>query len=387
MKLLILNLFFILFFYRNLISQICLTDSSFVNYKLISEDNREISYRSDLLKINVVFHIVLPEDIQPPEDFQVSQQVEALNRDFRKKNIEWKSLSPELSILASDTGIEFCLASADPLGRPTSGITRTVTNVRNLGLDREKVSSTSAGGKSPWPTNRYMNVWVTELPLQVLGYASSPLESGELTDGVVINYQNFGMAYARPSFRMGRTLVHEIGHYLGLLHTWGLIIDNCDEDDGIADTPPQLAPHVGCPPRENQGCQPGQIYGNYMDYTPDCCMGMFTEGQARIMRSVLKTHRKGVLVNKDEYSCNDEENLNFVIFPNPSNSICTIIWHQDFESKALNVYLPSGQLVRQFDVTGRSQFELCLDNFPKGILILQLVSSAKKVLSNRLLHY
>src|SRR5262249_49637642 len=159
--------------------------------------------------VQVVWHN--PSENIPDE--QVVSQIEALNRDYRKANEDVAHAPDVWRGLAADTFIEFELATLDPIGNATNGIVRTKTNKRSFG-DDDSVKSHAAGGADPWPTERYLNLWVCNLASDLLGYAQFP---GGLhaTDGVVILNTAFGMTgIAQAPFNLGRTATHEVGHYL-----------------------------------------------------------------------------------------------------------------------------------------------------------------------------
>src|SRR5690606_2994235 len=155
---------------------------------------------------------------------------------------------------------------------------------------------------SYWPAEEYMNIWVCNLTDQYVGYAQQPesdLEGLEgsstnrLTDGVVIWYRAFGSdddgpVTLDPSFNKGRTTTHEVGHFLGLHHIWGSDA-SCGGTDYVDDTPNQGFRTQGCPshPRAD-ACNDMIMFQNFMDYTDDRCMNLFTQGQAERMSIVLE---------------------------------------------------------------------------------------------------
>ncbi len=165
----------------------------------------------------------------------------------------------------------------------------------------------------------------------ILGYAVSPGAPADV-DGVVIDYKNFGLAdVSSKPYDLGRTTTHEIGHWLGLTHVWGDDGGTCDGEDGIGDTPLQTNSTYGCPDFPLiDDCSvdyPGIQFMNYMDYTDDACMNMFTEGQKDRMRSVLLSYRAALLTSVA--GCNEIEPIpgnlaELSIYPVPNNGQFTI---------------------------------------------------------------
>lgn len=383
MKLYLSFLFFLVLLSTKADGQRCLSDTM---HTVISKPTKELETRNPLLQLPVVVHLVLPQSVII-EDQQVYNQINALNRDFRRHNSNLNTLPLTLQALAADTKIEFCLANIDPDGIPGIGITRTTTSIENIGI-YNSLFSANDGGKSPWPSHQYLNIWVCEMPEDILGYASSPKEAGDATDGVVINYRYFGTLGAHAPFQMGRTLVHELGHYFGLAHPWGTFHDECEEDDGISDTFPQSGPHNECPPREYKMCDDANpSYSNYMDYTPDCCLAMFTKQQAAIMRQNIYEYRAQLLQNPA--ICHElQDDIPISLYPNPATSLCVISWPEEEKIEHIEFYDFAGKKISQTSLHQQSsQIEICLDPFPKGLLLLRLVTDDNKYYIHRLYHH
>ncbi len=248
---------------------------------------------AQLITIPIVVHVVHRVPEENISDAQVKSQVAVLNRDFRIKNPDKRNLPAVWKGLLIDANIEFVLATKDPNGQPTTGITRTATTVESFGVENQ-VKSSSKGGVDAWPTDRYLNFWVCQLSNALLGYAQFP-GGPEVTDGVVILYTAFGTrGTARNPFNLGRTATHEVGHYLGLRHIWGDRNDGTG-DDFVADTPPALQANMGKPqfPHVSVNNGPnGDMFMNYMDYVDDDTMCMFTLGQVARMNASLAGPRK-----------------------------------------------------------------------------------------------
>ena len=187
--------------------------------------------------------------------------------------------------LAGKAGLRFKLASSDPEGRPTDGILRRKTERTNF-YTNDAVKSTATGGSDAWDTRQYLNVWVCNMPSNLQGYSSFP--GGPASkDGIVIRYDVFGTRGTLSApFDKGRTLTHEVGHWLGLRHLWG---DRQCGDDDVHDTPRQRSGNRGIPqfPRINTGCEngpDGDMFMNFMDFSDDAALLMFTRGQVDAMR-------------------------------------------------------------------------------------------------------
>ena len=129
--------------------------------------------------------------------------------------------------------------------------------------------------KDIWDPNKYLNIYVCDLS-NALGFASFPGTS-QSRDAVVINYNNFGTINILAPYNKGRTATHEVGHWLNLLHIWG--DGNCGNDQ-VDDTPIQNSANYGCPSHPSPSCSnEGDMFQNFMDYTDDGCMNLFTNGQ------------------------------------------------------------------------------------------------------------
>jgi len=239
---------------------------------------------------------------------QVLSQISVLNKDFNRLNADASSTPAEFLSVAGSIAIDFVLATQDPEGLPTSGIVRVDGNQNAWTMnDNYKLKALSY-----WPSDRYLNIWVCNLT-DFLGYAQFPestlggLENAsknKLTDGVVISTEAFGSiddgAFALdPQYNKGRTATHEIGHYLGLRHTWGDDNNSCSGTDYVADTPNQAGSTSGCPAHPRKTCEVTAMFQNYLDYTNDACMNIFTVGQVARMTSVLEnsTRRKSLLTS------------------------------------------------------------------------------------------
>lgn len=238
--------------------------------------------------VHVVYHHEKPE--QNISEEQILSQIESLNRDFRRLNSDTSNTPEIFKNLGADAMIEFQMALRDPNGNPTSGITRTPTKVEAFTMEDDDVKYDIRGGKNIWPRDRYMNFWVCNLETTFLGYAQYP-GGMQATDGIVLSYKNFGTTGTVVfPYDQGRTVTHEVGHWLNLIHTWG-DEDNCDATDFVDDTPNQETSYFHCPTFPQSSCGSYDMYMNYMDYTNDRCMNLFTTGQKNRMHATLNGFR------------------------------------------------------------------------------------------------
>lgn len=233
-----------------------------------------------VITIPTVVHVVYRSSSQNISDAQIQSQIDILNEDFRRMNADADNVWSQ----AADVEIEFCLASVDPSGNPTTGITRTSTKKRSFSYNNDGVKFASSGGKDAWPAGSYMNMWVCDLGSGLLGYAQFP-GGPAATDGVVIDYAYFGdIGTATAPYGLGRTATHEVGHYLNLRHIWG--DGGCGVDDFVSDTPESDASNGGCA-IGHVSCGSVDMVQNYMDYSYDACMNLFTAGQTSRMRALF----------------------------------------------------------------------------------------------------
>ncbi|MGH7469703.1 MAG: zinc metalloprotease [Longimicrobiales bacterium] len=238
-----------------------------------------------VVTIKVIVHVVYREAAQNISLAQIKGQIAALNRDFRATNPDKSKVPVPFKGLISDARIQFSLHK----------VTRTLTTTAAFGIDNG-VKKAATGGSAPVSTGQYLNIWVCALSGGLLGYAQFP--GGPVaTDGVVINYRAFGTTgTAQAPFNKGRTLTHEVGHYLNLRHIWG-DTDDCSGSDLVADTPNCAGPNFGKPSFPTVSCNngpSGDMFMNYMDYVDDGAMFMFSMQQVVRMRATLDGPRRSL---------------------------------------------------------------------------------------------
>jgi Pregnancy-associated plasma protein-A len=274
------------------------------------EEGARAAARIGVVRIPVVVQVVHnPAD--PAEnisDEQIHNQIAVLNQDFRATNPDRDGVPSVWTSLVADARVEFQLASQDSEGNPTPGITRTPTTATSFTTFNDDVKSSVTGGADPWPSEQYLNLWVCnelkdQMGRSILGYAQFP-GGPPSTDGVVIVHSCFGKGgTARAPFDLGRTATHEIGHWLDLRHIWGDDDGACVGTDRVADTPNQANKNFGIPTFPHITCNNGpngDMFMNYMDYTDDAGMFMFTTGQVQRMDACLEGSRASFLVAPPE---------------------------------------------------------------------------------------
>jgi hypothetical protein len=239
-----------------------------------------------IVTIPVVVHVVYNTTAENISDAQILTQIDVLNKDFAKMNPDAAN-TPSI-FTASNTDIQFCMASVDPTGAATNGITRTFTSITAFSTN-DAMKNNATGGKSAWDASKYLNIWVCDISGGILGYAQFPGGSAA-TDGVVIDYQYTGtIGTATAPFNLGRTATHEVGHWLNLRHIWG---DATCGSDLVSDTPTHNTSNGGCPTYPHLSTctgTPVEMTMNYMDYTDDACMYMFSPGQTARMQAMFAT--------------------------------------------------------------------------------------------------
>lgn len=224
--------------------------------------------------IPVIVNVIYNTAEQNISDAQIASQIKVLTEDFTKANTDVNNAPDEFAGLAANTEVQFTLAKVN---RKSSTRTEWGTN--------DDMKYTSRGGIDVEDPAHYLNIWVCNIGGGILGYAQFPGGSAA-TDGVVVGPQFFGnTGYLRAPFDKGRTATHEVGHWLNLRHIWG--DGRCRQDDYVADTPASDRSNYGCPAYPTLHCQSNDMTMNYMDYTDDACMYMFSNGQKDRMRALF----------------------------------------------------------------------------------------------------
>jgi hypothetical protein len=333
------------------------------------------STAEDTLHIATIVHFVIDSltfrsmgNIEGIER-RLNSQLNELNLCFNGNNPDQHMIPSVWKPIFANVGINFNKARIDPNGNPTLGYTITIVppGTRydpNNACKAAKFSNT--GGIDAWPTDKYLNIWVTNIQVSgstILGI-TAPTDWPEFTKeewGICVNHRAFGVRTLSSenfvkNFDKGKTLVHEIGHYFNLSHTWGDDGGLCPStggiDDGITDTPPQAGESTGKPsfPRFDacSATGSGVMFYNYLDYSDDSVLVMFTEEQKRVMR--FKLSESGDLYSLTQFGFLSDSNFKvekgISIFPNPTTGQVSFKYNLiDNPLHKVTVYNQLGQLV------------------------------------------
>jgi hypothetical protein len=238
--------------------------------------------------IPAVVHIIHDDGPENVSYERIRRAIDEANKDLRLQNPDKSQITPEFRDIAADVGIELRLATRDPDGNPTKGITRTRSEYTIH--EYPGGSGSELTSLIEWDHTRYLNIYVVRNIMSqgqqsnIAGYGFLPFMAQPGWDGIVVRYNYFGTGLS------DRTLTHEIGHYLGLLHTFQ---GGCprphqecyNSSDRICDTPPSEEPNFGCN-TALESCGSLVNVQNHMDYSS--CGRMFTEGQADLMNGYME---------------------------------------------------------------------------------------------------
>lgn len=353
------------------------------------------------LTVNVVVHVVWKNPEENLDDSIILNQIAVLNADYNRLNADTANLRPLFQPVAGNAGIHFNLA----------GIVRVQTNKEfEIGITGSDILSdlkhSDDGGSDAWDNEQFLNIWVCKIqPItfggavlgQILGFAfppnnldNWPANNGAPSpeeDGVVIDYRVFGSNNPNvveiPGSTgnlvvKGRTPVHEVGHYLGLRHIWGdgsiFGPNDCDQTDGVDDTPyANSQSQFDCDTTRNS-CDNNEVFynadvpdliENFMDYSSEDCMNMFTQGQVEIMRNVLQGPRSGLLMPVGTQHIAGQK-TDFALSPNPAS-----------DRYVLKFNLPekSNITLRLLNTAGQLHGLLLSENYPAGAHQIDLDAS------------
>ena len=339
-----------------------------------------------LITVPVVIHVLYNNEEQNISNAQIQSQLSILNKDFRKLNDDTAGIPAFFAPLAADCKVQFELAKSDPEGHATTGIIRKKTD-RLYWQQDDKMKFSASGGNDAWDSRYYLNIWVCNLTKSLLGDSTFPGASPE-KDGVVIRTDVFGATGNNSSaYNKGRTTTHEVGHWLNLKHLWG--DTDCGSDD-VEDTPPQKTFNSGCssfPGISENGCNPspgGDMFMNFMDFSDDACLHMFTYGQRKRIHDLfaLSGTRETILYSTalDEPwnpSPSPQQQINTVadsrlaIFPNPASTKLTLRFNNEklLTPKTYYIYNITGRLVQEGKNTAGA---VPINALPEGVYLIKI---------------
>ena len=365
-----------------------------------------------IFRIPVVFHVVFENSTENIHDSIIFSQLDVLNEDFRRLNADTVNTRDTFLHVAGDAGIEFYIPDVDTVdgqGNPITvpAITRTSGNSGPFGwnLLQDNVKSKNQGGVNPWDTDNYLNIWICNLDIlgqtAVLGYAFPPAGTPNWPpgaeapspdrEGVVVHYEVVGRNNPLATGPLsatdrGRTCTHEVGHFLGLRHIWG--DGGCNEDDGLSDTPfSDDASQQMCNLNRNS-CTDSPIdypdmIENYMDYSRENCMNMFTMQQIAVMRAALVGPRADLpeiqrtTPPPPPTSIVETEELKLKLYPNPANESVRLEWDAQKET-VLELFDITGRLIEAENII-RNNHQLETADLDDGIYVLRLTTDGKSV--------
>ena len=245
----------------------------------------DVKSKKAIRTIPVVFHVLHAYGEENISKAQIEDQIRIINEDFQRQNPDASNTRSLFAGRAANFELEFKLARIAPDGSCTEGITRKYDPVNMIEDRNDRVESAKTSVPA-WDRNKYLNIWIVK-EIQsttegtILGYAQFPGQQAS-TDGIVMIHSRVGTIGSASASDKGRTLTHEIGHWLGLYHPFQ---GSCFGGDGVSDTPPVLEPSYGCTAGQNpNSCsndspdEPDMVE-NFMDYANGACMNAFTNGQ------------------------------------------------------------------------------------------------------------
>jgi len=367
--------------------------------------NRSANNTTVVITIPVVVHVIHNGDQlgrnENIPDGQVLSQIEVLNQDYRRM-MDTPGYN-ELEV-GADVEVEFCLAHTDPDGNLTDGIDR-INMSQSTWNSMDDINS-NLKPATIWDPTKYYNLWTCNFGgsmTQILGYAQFPSSSGigglqanggpANSDGVVINYTCFGSEdifeagnYGSASnvYRHGRTATHETGHYLGLRHIWGdnsaCTINAVDSfKDYCPDTPAASAENYECLSIDSCPFSPGRdMTENYMDYSDDTCMYVFTQDQKTRIRTVLENSpRRASLVTSTACQAptggtNDYKLQGLNVYPNPTQGILTINIANGNLPDSYTIYNSIGQTVGSAKITSATGLTINTSSYSNGIYFIKV---------------
>jgi hypothetical protein len=269
------------------------------------------------ITIPVVIHVVYKNQYDSFSLEQINVQLARLNEDFNNLHSDFSKVPAAFTSVAGNMNLKFVLAKRDPNNNPTNGIEYHMTARdfnSNLPYNDPFMKKSTSDGLDVWNAQEYLNVWVCSIGTAIHGWSTKPDHLGQdpSEDGVVINTTAFGINndLNNAGTNYGRTLTHEVGHWLGLEHIWGSAITTngspvltCTDSDEIDDTPNQNGPNFGLHPPGyiHVSCSngpAGDMWMNFMDYCDHLNRYLFTAGQVLRTRAVLASERVAITTSE-----------------------------------------------------------------------------------------
>lgn len=379
--------------------------------------NRTTGTTGVIYRIPVVFHVLTdqPSGVSNISDCIIQNQIAILNNCFRRK-----AGAPNTNAAGADAEIEFYLARKNNSGAPTTGINRVTTTLANCEYttlnSQTQISAirTAAGVPTNWPLNKYLNIFVLKT-MPTSGSIANGVRGqawyGGTNMGVFVHYSYVGsknsgcpnLSYLDATnfdaYDLGMTLVHEVGHYLNLLHTYG---SNCSYTDGCGDTPPVTGQPDAVVGTSNTNCNKNDSKGlctsekrmwqNYLDYTDDVCMDRFTPNQVTRMRNVLATNSQYTnIVSSGNFTATGgdiatsvrnvtgESASSLQVFPNPFNKEIQISFENKLQTANYQIVTIFGQTVQTGQLT-RTQKTLDLSKLAPGVYFIKANNQSVKII-------
>ena len=355
-----------------------------------------------VITIPVVVHLVYKIASQNISDAQIQSQITVLNQDWTRTNADAANTPAAFTPVAANIGVNFCLATIDPSNNATSGIERRQTTVTSFTAN-DSVKYYGHGGLDIWDPHNYLNIWVCNLGGGLLGYGEFPTSSVTSTFGVVIKYDVFGSqnVYANGTYlteyNLGRTCTHEFSHCFNLYHIWGDDNGACWGTDLCSDTPNQANSTSGAPTGVvTDLCSPsapGIMYENYMDYSDDAVMNLFTNNQKTRILATLNSAPYNTLLLSDRCGILGVPNISlsngFEIYPSPTTGVFTIGFQnaspQNFD---VDIYNVLGELIytHHYDALDETEIHLDLEGNPAGIYFVEVRNTKERIIKKIMLN-